>query len=202
MKSLLSREALFLLNNLLFIGILIVCFWGVVFPLISEVVTGQQLTVGPPFYRRATGPLWAALLALMGIAPLSAWGYSTLKTIGRAAWKPAIPTLLVPVVLFVLDVHNWIALLGFTLVAWVIFITLYEYWRGIRARQKAQGENFFIALSRLTARNRRRYGGYIIHIAMVVMAIGITRDWYFPDPDAADPGSRPGDADFRLHSPV
>ncbi len=173
MKSLLSREALFLLNNLLFIGILIVCFWGVVFPLISEVVTGQQLTVGPPFYERATGPLWAALLVLMGIAPLSAWGYSTLKTIGRTAWKPSIPTLLVPVILFVFDVHNWIALLGFTLVSWVIFITLYEYWRGIRARQKSQGENFFAALSRLTERNRRRYGGYIIHISIVVMALGI-----------------------------
>jgi cytochrome c-type biogenesis protein CcmF len=173
MKSLLSREALFLLNNLLFIGILIVCFWGVVFPLISEVVTGQQLTVGPPFYQNATGPLWAALLALMGIAPLSAWGYSTLKTIGRAAWKPFIPTLLVPLALVIFNVRSWIALLGFTLVAWVICITVYEYWRGIRARQKAQDEHFFIAVSRLTARNRRRYGGYIIHIAMVVMAIGI-----------------------------
>jgi len=173
MKSLLSREALFLLNNLLFFGILIVCFWGVVFPLISEVVTGQQLTVGPPFYLRATGPLWAALLALMGIAPLSAWGYSTLKTIGRAAWKPSIPTLLVTVVLYVSNVRNWIALLGFTLVSWVIFITLYEFWRGARARQKVQGENFFTAISRLTVRNRRRYGGYIIHLAMVSMALGI-----------------------------
>jgi cytochrome c-type biogenesis protein CcmF len=173
MKSLLSREALFLLNNLLFIGILVVCFWGVVFPLISEVVTGQQLTVGPPFYLRATGPLWGALLALMGIAPLSAWGYSTFKTIGRAMWKPVVPTILIPVVLFALHVRDWIALVGFTLVAFVVFITLYEYWRGVRARQKGQGENFFIALSRLTARNRRRYGGYIIHIAMVVMAIGI-----------------------------
>ncbi len=173
MKSLLSREALFLLNNLLFIGILIVCFWGVVFPLISEVVTGQQLTVGPPFYERATGPLWAALLVLMGVAPLSAWGYSTLRTIGRAAWKPSIPTLLVPVILYVFDVRNWVALLGFTLVAWVIFITLYEFWRGARSRQKTQAESFFTAISRLIARNRRRYGGYIIHISIVVMALGI-----------------------------
>ncbi len=173
MKSLLSREALFLVNNLLFIGILIVCFWGVIFPLISELFTGQKLTVGPPFYERATGPLWGALLALMGIAPLSAWGYSTVKTIGRALWKPVIPTLAVPFILFALNIRNWVALLGFTLVAFVIFITVYEYWRGIRARQKSQHENFFVALSHLTARNRRRYGGYIIHLAMVVMALGI-----------------------------
>jgi cytochrome c-type biogenesis protein CcmF len=173
MKSLLSREALFLLNNLLFLGILVVCFWGVIFPLISELVTSQKITVGPPFYQRATGPLWAALFVLMGVAPLSAWGFSTLKTIGRAIWKPSIPTLLVPVVLFTLNIRHWFALLGFTLVAFVVFITLYEYWRGIRARQKGQGEHFFTALGRLTARNRRRYGGYIIHVAVVVMAIGI-----------------------------
>ena len=150
MKSLLSREALFLLNNLLFFGILIVCFWGVIFPLISEIFTGQKITVGPPFYQKATGPLWGALLALMGIAPLSAWGYSTLKTIGRAAWKPSIPTLLVPVILFVMNVRNWVALTGFTLVAFVIFITLFEYWRGIRARSVTQKESYFTALSRLT----------------------------------------------------
>ena len=173
MKSLFSREAFFLLNNLLFIGLLIVCFWGVIYPLISELFTNQKVTVGPPFYERATGPLWGALMALMGIAPLSAWGHSTLKTLGRAAWKPSIPAVLVPVAMLALGVRNWVALVGFTLVAFVVFITLYEYGRGVRARQKAQGENFFVALSRLTARNRRRYGGYLIHIAMVIMAIGI-----------------------------
>jgi cytochrome c-type biogenesis protein CcmF len=141
--------------------------------LISELVTGQKVTVGPPFYERATGPLWGALLALMGLAPLSAWGHSTLKTLGRAVWKPAIPSLLVPVLLLAGGMRNWIALVGFTLVAFVIFVTSYEYWRGARARQKTQGEGFFVALVRLAARNRRRYGGYLIHIAMVVMAIGI-----------------------------
>ncbi len=173
MKSLFSREAFFLLNNLLFIGLLIVCFWGVIYPLISELFVNQKVTVGPPFYERATGPLWGALMALMGIAPLSAWGHSTLKTLGRAAWKPSIPTIVVPVLMLVFGVRNWVALIGFTLVAFVIFITLYEYGRGILARQRSQGENFFTALAHLTARNRRRYGGYIIHIGMVIMAIGI-----------------------------
>jgi cytochrome c-type biogenesis protein CcmF len=173
MNSMLSREALFLLNNLLFMGILIVCLWGVLFPLISELVTGTKVTVGPPFYERAVGPLFGALLALMGIAPLSAWGRSTVRTLGRAMWKPAIPTLLTPVAMFALGIRNWIALVGFTLIAFVLFITLHEYWRGVRARMKSQGEGFFTALTRLFARNRRRYGGYLIHIAIVVMAIGI-----------------------------
>jgi cytochrome c-type biogenesis protein CcmF len=173
MHSLFSREALFLLNNLLFMGVLIVCFWGVIFPLISELVTGQKVTVGPPFYVRATGPLFGALMALMGIAPLSAWGRSTYKTLGHALWKPSIPTAIVPVVLVILGMRNWIALVGFTLVAFVIFVTLYEFWRGTYSRQKKQNENILVAFWKLAGQNRRRYGGYLVHLSMVVMAFGI-----------------------------
>ncbi len=173
MKSLLSREALFLLNNLLFISILIVCFWGVIFPLISELVTGQKVTVGPPFYERANAPLFAALMLLMGVAPLSAWGHSTVQTLGRALWKPAVGALLITLLLYFTYTRNAIALIGFFLVALVVLVAVYEFWRGARARQRAQQENFFQALIRLIARNRRRYGGYIIHLSMMMMAIGI-----------------------------
>ena len=173
MKSMLSREALFLLNNLLFMSVLVVCFWGVIFPLISEIATGQKVTVGPPFYERANAPLFAVLMLLMGVAPLSAWGHSTMQTLGRALWKPTAVAAPVPVLLFFLYTKNIIALIGFFLVAFVILVTVYEFWRGARARQHAQSENFFTALARLTERNRRRYGGYIIHISMMLMAIGI-----------------------------
>jgi cytochrome c-type biogenesis protein CcmF len=173
MTSLLSREALFLLNNLLFISILVVCFWGVIYPLTSELFTGQKVTVGPPFYERATGPLWAALLLLMGIAPLSAWGHSTVKTLGRAIWKPFVVAVIITAVIFATYTHNVYALIGFFLVALVILVTAYEYGRGVNARRKSQGENIFTAFWNLTGRNRRRYGGYIIHISMMLMAIGI-----------------------------
>lgn len=173
MTSMLSREALFLLNNLLFVSVLIVSFWGVIFPLISELFTGQKITVGPPFYERATGPLFAALLLLMAIAPLSAWGRSTYKTLGRVLWKPALLSLLVPVVLLLRGMTNWAALLGFWLVALVIFVTLYEFWRGARARQRRFDESLPLALWRLAGRNRRRYGGYLVHISMVLIAIGV-----------------------------
>jgi len=173
MKSMLSREALFLLNNLLFMSILVVCFWGVIFPLISELVTGQKVTVGPPFYERATAPLFAALLLLMAIAPLSAWGRSTIQTLGRAIWKSVIAAVAVTVGLFAVYTRNIGALIGFFLVTLILFVTLQEFWRGARARQRTQGENLFTAFGRLTGRNRRRYGGYIIHISMALMAIGI-----------------------------
>jgi cytochrome c-type biogenesis protein CcmF len=173
MKSMLSREALFLLNNLLFMSVLVVCFWGVIFPLISELFTGQKVTVGPPFYERANAPLFAALMFLMGIAPLSAWGHSTIETLGRAIWKSAVAAAVITVILFFTYTKNIIALIGFALIALVLLVTFQEFWRGARARQRAQNENFFTALFRLMGRNRRRYGGYIIHISMMLMAIGI-----------------------------
>ncbi len=173
MTSMLSREALFLLNNLLFMSVFVICLWGVLFPLISELFTGQKVTVGPPFYERATSPLFAALMLLMGIAPLSAWGHSTIQTLSRAIWKPAIGAVIITVGLFLTYTKNWMALTGFFLVALVILVTIYEYWRGAYSRQRSQGENVFTAFWNLTGRNRRRYGGYIIHISMMLMAIGI-----------------------------
>jgi cytochrome c-type biogenesis protein CcmF len=173
LDSMISREALFLLNNLLFIGILVVCFWGVLFPLISEIFTGQKVTVGPPFYERATAPLWAGILLLMGIAPLSVYGRSSWKRLGSALWKPAVFALVAVVIIFLRGTHNLAALTGAGLALFVAFVTLYEFWRGALARNRRWGENFFVALQRLAARNRRRYGGYIIHLGIVLMAFGI-----------------------------
>jgi len=173
MKSLLSREALFLLNNLLFISILVVCFWGVIRPLISELFTGQKVTMGPPYYEKASGPLFAALLFLMGIAPLSAWGHSTMKTLGRALWKPTLLAVAITVWIFFTYTRDPYALIGFSLVAFTILVTLYEYGRGVYARMRSQDENMLEAFWTLTARNRRRYGGYIVHLSIALMAIGI-----------------------------
>jgi cytochrome c-type biogenesis protein CcmF len=171
--SLLSREAFFLLAALLFGGVFIVCFWGIFFPIISEVVTSQKITVGPEWYKQAVGPLFASILLLMGIAPLSSWTYGTLKTIGRSAWKPAIPTLLVPIILIIAGMRNIFAVIGLTLVAFVVSVTLYEFGRGSSARSRSQHENIIMSLWHLVSRNRRRYGGYIIHFAMVMMALAI-----------------------------
>ena len=173
LRSWLSREALFLLNNLLFMGILVVCFWGVIFPLVSELITGQKVTVGPPFYERANGPLMAGLLLLMAIAPLSGWGLSTYKTIGRLIWKPTVAAFLSVITALIVGIRNPYALLGFFLVSLVLFVTLYEYWRGANARRKRHGESHLQALWTLAKRDRRRYGGYLIHIAMAMMSIGI-----------------------------
>ncbi len=179
MNSLLSREALFLLNNFLFLILDVVCIIGVYFPIFSEFLTGQTVTVGPAWYDQVTGPLWASLLLLMAIAPLSAWGHSTAKTLGRGLWKPAIAAGIAVVAVYFSGIHQAFALLGFSLVALVLTVTLYEFWRGALARVRTQGENFFTALWRLASRNRRRYGGYVIHISMVLMAVGIIGVFFF-----------------------
>lgn len=173
MTSLLSRESLFLVNNLLFIGILVVVFWGTVYPLISELFTGQKVTVGPPFYNSTTGPLFAGLLLLMGVAPLSAWGHSTWKTLGKALWIPAIASFIVLIGLLLSGVRSVGALIGLWVASIAGFVSIFEFWRGMRARHRRSGESYFKAFWNLTVRNRRRYGGYIIHLSVVFMAIGI-----------------------------
>jgi cytochrome c-type biogenesis protein CcmF len=173
MTSVLSRESLFLINNLLFIGILIVCFWGVIYPLISELFTGQKVTVGPPFYERATGPLFGGLIFLMGFAPLSAWGHSTFKTYGRAIWKPLLVSLVIVALVILSGVTSLLAILAFWLCGLTASVTLYEYGRAIWARHRATKENVVTSLWHLAGRNRRRYGGYIIHLGVVLMALGV-----------------------------
>ncbi|TLN14242.1 heme lyase CcmF/NrfE family subunit, partial [bacterium] len=173
LNSMLSREALFLLNNLLFMCILLVCFWGLIFPLVSELFTGQKVTFGPPFYERTTGPLFAGLLLLMGVAPLSAWGHSTVKTLGRAIWKPTIVSLVVLGIAFGLGVRSGGALLAFWLVGFVTSVTLYDYGRAVWARHRRTQEALPLALWNLAGRNRRRYGGYIIHLGIVLMSLGV-----------------------------
>ncbi len=173
LHSLLSRESLFLVNNLMFIGILVISFWGVIFPLLSEAITGQMKSVRPIYYERATGPLWLGILLLMGIAPLSAWRASTARTLGRAIWKPFIVSVAAVAVIMVSGISNPFALFAFWLCALAAAVTIFEFWRGAAARRKRTGAPFLTELWRLIGRDRRRYGGYFIHLSVILMAIGI-----------------------------
>jgi cytochrome c-type biogenesis protein CcmF len=173
LTSLLSRETVFLLNNLVFMSILAVCFWGINYPLLSELVTGQKVTMGPPFYESTVGPLLALLLLLMGIAPLTAWGRSTWKTLGRSIGRPALLAFLLVLALFIGGIRQPAALFAFGMAALVGFVTVYEYGRAVWMRHQAQGESLLVALWHLAGRNRRRYGGYIIHLGVVLMSLGV-----------------------------
>ncbi|HLB46589.1 MAG TPA: heme lyase CcmF/NrfE family subunit [Anaerolineales bacterium] len=182
LDSLLSRESLFVLQNLLFLGIAFAVFWGTTFPMISELVTGTKITVGPPFFKKVTGPLFAALVLLMGVAPLFAWRKQAAAKLGKSLLIPFIGSVVITVA--AAFVH-WprhpysFALVGLWLVSFAALATLLEFWRGARARMHSQGENFLVAIGHLFSRNRRRYGGYIIHLGVVMMALGVVGDEFF-----------------------
>ncbi len=173
LDSLLSREAAFLLNNFIILGILAATFWGTNFPILSELFTGQKVTVGEPFYEKVNGPLFAALVLLMGVAPLTMWHRTTIQRLGRMTIKPAVFSIVVAVALFFLDITNWIALFGYWIVTFSLTLTLLEFWKGMWARMRSKKENPLAALAALIGRDRRRYGGYIIHLGVLVMAFGI-----------------------------
>ena len=129
--------------------------------------------MGPSYYESATGPLWAGLLFLMGVCPLTAWRISTMKSLGRNIWKPTAVSFIVPIALVVTGMDNWIAILAFWLTALVGTVTLYEFYKGAQARRRRSGKNFLFELWALIARNRRRYGGYMIHFGIILMALGV-----------------------------
>ncbi len=174
-----SREALFLYTNLVFLSMTAVNFWGVVYPIISELVTNQKATVGPPYYERVMGPLSALMLFLMGVATVAPWGRVDHRRLWRMVWKPAVVGLLLPLWAWWQGYRKPGALLGFALIGFVLAVVLYDIARGVMARRRARHEPIWLALARLLTRNRRRYGGYIVHLSIVIMGIGIIGIEYF-----------------------
>jgi cytochrome c-type biogenesis protein CcmF len=174
LDSLLSREAAFLGNNLVLVGLAFVVFWGTFFPLISEAVTGQKAAVGPPWFDRYTVPLALVLVLLTGIGPVIAWRRATWANARRAFALPVAAGAVTLAVLLAIGVTSSVtSLLMFTIAAFAIAVAVQELWRGTGARRAMSGEAIPVALVSLVRRNRRRYGGYIVHVGMAVLLIGV-----------------------------
>jgi cytochrome c-type biogenesis protein CcmF len=179
LESFISREAAFVLQNMLFLAVTFAVFWGTVFPLISELVTGTKITVGPPYFQRVTGPLFFVLVLLMGVAPLLAWRKQAAKALGKAIWIPFAASIAITAIWgFVHRMHP-ASIFGLWLVTLTLSAIVAEFWKGVQARHATRGENAFTALFNLIGRNHRRYGGYIIHLGVVMIALGIIGDAYF-----------------------
>jgi cytochrome c-type biogenesis protein CcmF len=173
--SLLSRESVFLINNLLLVGMVVVIAWGTFFPLISELFTGTKSSLAAPWFDKYTTPLAILLVLFTGIGPLLAWRRVTWASAKRVFRVPVAVALVTLVVLLVFtDAGNkfW-PLALFTFAAFAIAGVLQEFYNGAHARQKTSGGSFAGALIAVTARNRRRYGGYIAHIGVAVLLIGV-----------------------------
>jgi cytochrome c-type biogenesis protein CcmF len=180
LDSFLSREAAFLLNNLLFIGLAVIVWWGTHFPLLSEALVGEKIVVGPPFFEQTTAPLLAIIVLLMGVAPLIPWRRASAEKVGASLLWPTAVGLLTMALLYIgVGITIFGALLGFGLCAFSLTATLIEYWRGVSARRRSRGESYPVALWTLIGRNRRRYGGYLIHIGVILVAIGIVGSRFY-----------------------
>ncbi len=169
LESMVSREAAFLYNNLVLVGIAFSVLWGTLFPVLSEWVRGSKITVGPPFFNTVNIPLGLLLLALTGVGPLIAWRKASTSNLRRQFRFPVLFGLAVGVLLVALGMRNFHALIAYTLAGFVGGTIGQEFYKGIGARHSMHDEPIPVAALRLVARNRRRYGGYIVHAGIVIL---------------------------------
>ena len=171
LESMVSREASFLFNNLLLIGIAFSVLWGTLFPILSEAVTGTKVTVGPPFFNQVNVPLGVALLALTGIGPLIAWRRASIPNLQRQFAVPVTAGAFMLLILLVAGMRDFWALVSISIAAFVATTIVQEFGRGARARHRQYGEPVALAAVRLIGRNRRRYGGYIVHVGILCLFV-------------------------------
>jgi cytochrome c-type biogenesis protein CcmF len=168
LDSVVSREAAFLFNNLLFVGIAFSVLWGTLFPILSELVRGTKITVGPPFFNRVNVPLGLLLLGLTGVGPLIAWRKASPENLKRQFRWPVAAGLVTLAGLLAAGMRDPYPLMAITLGGFVAGTVVQEFYRGVRARMRMHGESLPMALARLVGRNRRRYGGYIVHVGLLI----------------------------------
>lgn len=179
MESLVSRESTFLLNNLLLVGAAFAIFLGTVFPVISEAVRGVKISVGPPFFNQVNGPIFLAIILLTGICALIGWRRASIKNLVRNFLWPLVVALMLGIGLFIFGIREWYALVAFLVCGFVLSTIVYEWFRGTRARHRMRAENYLKAFLGLIGANRPRYGGYIVHIAIILIAIGVVGSSFY-----------------------
>ncbi len=173
MESLVSREAAFLYNNLFLVAFALTVLWGVAYPLVSEAVRGTASTVGAPYFNFFAIALGVPLVFLMGIGPLIAWRRASLRSVGASVLWPATAALLCGVALVAAGASSSpIGFVGYSFAAFVLAAVALEFVRGTRARRALGDPSWPAALATLVGRNRRRYGGYIVHAAVALLMIG------------------------------
>jgi cytochrome c-type biogenesis protein CcmF len=207
LDSMLSREAIFLANNLVLVAMAFVVFWGTFWPLIAELLTGTRRSLGPPWFDRYTVPLAIVLVLLSGVGPIIAWRRATAANARRNFLVPSLLALATGAVLAAFGVASRpLALAMFTCGAFVVASVGQEFWRGVAVRRTMTGQGALRALGSLVGRNRRRYGGYLVHVGMAVLFIGVAASTAFNDARDVRLGvgqtARVGGYEFRYVRPT
>jgi cytochrome c-type biogenesis protein CcmF len=206
LDSFLSREAVFIANNLVFVAVTFVIFWGTFFPLIAEALTGDRKNVGPPWFDRYTVPLTLILVLLSGIGPVIAWRRATWANLRRNFAVPVAAGLVTLVAVLAAGLGSVTAVIMFVAGAFVAGTVFQELWRGTAARRTMSGEALPLALVSLVRRNRRRYGGYVVHLGIAVLFVGVAASSSFESARDVrlDVGQsvRVGDYDIKYVAPI
>ena len=178
-ESFLSREASFLVNNFLLLVVATITLWGVVYPVFSSLARDVDVSVAAPYFNRVNGPVLLLLVVVMGIGPLLPWRRTATRSLRRWLLVPLTAASLTVIALVVIGVWDFWAVLGFAAIVFAAFAVLEEWWMGARARVRNLGEMPVIAWWRLIKGNRPRHGGYIVHIAVLSVGIGIIGTQFF-----------------------
>ena len=173
LDSLLSREAAFLYVNVLFVVAAFVTLFGTLFPIISEAVGGTKIAVNAPYFNKVDGPIFLGILLLMGIGPLLGWRRTSNDMLKKSLAVPVALAIAVAGAVLILVTRNWVPILAWSLAALVLGTIIWEFYRGAASRHRSTGEGWLRALGTVMARNQRRYGGYIVHFGVVLMAFGM-----------------------------
>jgi cytochrome c-type biogenesis protein CcmF len=199
LDSWVSREAAFLVNNWILLFAALFVLFATMFPTLSEAVTGERLTVGPPFFNKWMLPIGLILLFLTGYGPLTAWRKSTLINLRDQFLFPTLAGAVVGAAMVALGVRVWASGLCFAFSAFVVATISQEFWRGARVRQGATGTDMLTAAIGLVARNKRRYGGYIIHVGIVLIFLGFAGNGFKRDEEVTlKPGQQATVGDFTV----
>ena len=177
-ESYTSREAAFLANNWLFAGIAFATLWGTVFPMFSEILTGDRISVAAPFFNKVNGPLFLLLLLLMGVGPLLGWRHTSAAAFRKQFTWPLIAAAVVALIVFVIA-RSLYPIVGLAICAFVAATIVQEYVRGVNARRKTSGDNMFTAMGHLWSRNGRRYGGYMVHLGIVLIGVAVIGNEFY-----------------------
>ncbi|MEO8051243.1 MAG: heme lyase CcmF/NrfE family subunit [Acidobacteriota bacterium] len=174
LESVLSRESSFLFNNLILLASCFAVLWGTLFPVITEAINGEKISVDAPFFNRVNIPIGLGLLLLTGVGPLIAWRKSSVESLKRAFFWPSLAGVALALGLFAMGVRHFYALVSFALCTFVAVTVVIEFFKGAIAIRSKDGQNLLMSMVELTHRNTRRYGGYLVHMGIVFMFIGFT----------------------------
>ncbi len=173
-----SREAAFLANNWLFAGITFATLWGTFFPMFSEILTGERISVAAPWFNKVVGPLFLVLVLLMGVGPLLGWRFTSPEALRRQFTWPSLVALIIGLVMLFFSTNVY-PIIGMAICAFVLATIVQEYVRGVLARRKHNEESIPVAMSQLMQRNGRRYGGYIVHLGIVFIGVAVIGNEFF-----------------------